>query len=65
MSRRRHQYYTCPYCGAHLDAGERCDCTADMKMSPGAATPKGTHQNNHVFILTQKGRQVNHEDDRN
>ena len=20
-------YHTCPYCGAHLDPGERCDCT--------------------------------------
>ncbi len=20
------QYKTCPYCGAHLDPGERCDC---------------------------------------
>lgn len=20
-------YYTCPYCGAHLDPGESCDCT--------------------------------------
>ena len=19
-------YHTCPYCGAHLDPGERCDC---------------------------------------
>lgn len=19
-------YRTCPYCGAHLDPGERCDC---------------------------------------
>lgn len=23
----KHTYYhTCPYCGAHLDPGERCDC---------------------------------------
>lgn len=21
------QYRTCPRCGAHLDHGERCDCT--------------------------------------
>lgn len=20
------QYRTCPYCGAHLDSGEKCDC---------------------------------------
>ena len=23
------QYKTCPYCGAHLDPGERCDCKTD------------------------------------
>lgn len=22
----RHPYRECPYCGAHLDAGEVCDC---------------------------------------
>ena len=26
------QYNTCPYCGAHLDPGERCDCP---RASPG------------------------------
>lgn len=26
----KHTYYTiCPYCGAHLDPGERCDCPRD------------------------------------
>lgn len=25
--RKRKFYYTCPLCGANLDAGERCDCT--------------------------------------
>ncbi|MCM1223749.1 MAG: hypothetical protein NC548_55790 [Lachnospiraceae bacterium] len=23
---RRAMYYTCPNCGANLDAGEKCDC---------------------------------------
>lgn len=23
---RRLQYYECPYCGSHLDYGEKCDC---------------------------------------
>ena len=24
---KKHPYFTtCPYCGAHLDPGERCDC---------------------------------------
>ena len=27
------QYRTCPYCGAHLDPGERCDCRADEKTA--------------------------------
>lgn len=26
------QYNTCPYCGANLDPGERCDCP---RASPG------------------------------
>lgn len=26
------QYRTCPYCGAHLDPGERCDCREDPVM---------------------------------
>lgn len=25
------QYQTCPYCGAHLDFGERCDCRDEKK----------------------------------
>ena len=29
------QYRTCPYCGANLDPGERCDCT--KKSAPDAA----------------------------
>lgn len=24
-------YRPCPYCGAHLDPGERCDCQAPAK----------------------------------
>lgn len=29
-------YKTCPYCGAHLDPGEHCDCTKERseKMNP-------------------------------
>ena len=31
-------YKTCPYCGAHLDPGEHCDCTKErsekMTISP-------------------------------
>lgn len=24
-------YRTCPYCGAHLDPGEKCDCNETQK----------------------------------
>ena len=24
------QFWTCPYCGANLDPGERCDCKQEM-----------------------------------
>lgn len=30
------EYRTCPYCGANLDPGERCDCT--KKSAPDADT---------------------------
>ena len=26
------QYYECPYCGAHLDPGEKCDCEEEREM---------------------------------
>lgn len=29
-------YHTCPYCGANLDPGERCDCRDEEKELPGA-----------------------------
>lgn len=36
----KHTYFTtCPYCGAHLDPGERCDCP---RTSPGGY-PYGNH----------------------
>lgn len=30
-------YWTCPYCGAHLDRGERCDCQNEEKEQEDAA----------------------------
>lgn len=27
-------YKTCPDCGSHLDAGERCDCKRDRETVP-------------------------------
>lgn len=32
-------YRECPFCGAHLDAGERCDCR-EPKRGPAAAEEK-------------------------
>lgn len=29
-------YRTCPYCGDHLDPGERCTCQDEKKTAPGA-----------------------------
>lgn len=26
-------YRTCPYCGAHLDPGERCDCQRESEAN--------------------------------
>lgn len=26
-------YHTCPYCGANLDPGERCDCQDELDTS--------------------------------
>lgn len=34
------QYKVCPYCGAHLDHGERCDCQAP-KSEPKRITTEG------------------------
>lgn len=31
-------YYTCPYCGANLDPGERCDCQDKQEEPAGTET---------------------------
>ena len=28
------QYRECPYCGSHLDPGERCDCRTTKEAAP-------------------------------
>ncbi len=34
-------YWECPYCGAHLDPGEICDCAQGQRNSrPGAANTR-------------------------
>ena len=30
-------YKVCPYCGAHLDPGERCDCKEQQEKRQSAA----------------------------
>ena len=32
-------YKTCTRCGAHLDAGERCDCRSHHRTAPEIAKP--------------------------
>jgi len=34
-------YRTCPYCGANLDPGERCDCRDNEKAAADAANIDG------------------------
>lgn len=35
-------YHTCPYCGANLDPGERCDCQKE-ESAPAAGTAKSAN----------------------
>lgn len=30
---KRMQYYECPYCGSHLDYGEKCDCRTQKEQT--------------------------------
>lgn len=36
-------YKICPYCGAHLDPGERCDCQ-DEENEPAGGNRTGSEQ---------------------
>ena len=31
---RSAQYKTCPFCGDHLDFGEKCDCQGQREVPP-------------------------------
>ncbi len=43
------KYEVCPYCGAHLDHGERCDCKKEGRVTAGTVnTPKAKDC---IFIL--------------
>lgn len=41
-------YHTCPYCGANLDPGERCDCRLDALVMP--PEPIDLTADHHVMI---------------
>ena len=46
-------YRVCPFCGAHLDPGERCDCQEKEEDRSGAANA-GTVQENTTAYTTRK-----------
>lgn len=35
------KYWTCPYCEAHLDHGERCSCREGKKEDGAEGAPSG------------------------
>lgn len=42
-------YWTCPYCGANLDPGEKCDCPeslGDIKKLPPGRRPQRQQRTN-------------------
>lgn len=47
----KHTYYsTCPICGANLDPGEKCTCTAERK---GSDTMNETDRNGYIDAITK------------
>lgn len=44
------KYVICPYCGAHLDFGEKYDCQKDSNKD----TKKNINAGAHAFINTKK-----------
>ena len=47
-------YNTCPYCEAHLDPGERCDCQDDLKQKKQTGRRHLADLLNHKKQLTTK-----------
>lgn len=43
-------YNVCPYCGANLDPGERCDCTETEKPPADAGTSTSGKANNNFAV---------------
>lgn len=47
----KHTYYsTCPICGANLDPGEKCTCTAERK---GGDTMYDTDRSGYIDAITK------------
>lgn len=51
-------YRECPNCGAHLDAGEPCDCAQKERDPRPAAEPEKPLQRMHLMVVC---REVNKE----
>ena len=53
-------YHVCPFCGANLDPGERCDCTEEKRMPPaGVEDPKTADNDYGVLSMAQNRRKSN------
>ena len=51
------KYEVCPYCGAHLDHGESCDCQKESGRVT-AVTVNTPKNKNSIFILPQISKSV-------
>jgi len=49
----------CPYCGAYLDACERCDCDEKEETASSGANTESGKQNKPDAILASNGGKIN------
>lgn len=49
-------YRKCPYCGANLDPGEKCDCNENA--APDVEDPEAAQVNDFTSILANKNEIV-------
>lgn len=54
-------YNICPYCGAHLDPGERCDCAGQEEPTPSDGTSAGGNEMNIFAVIQMNGRRKKRE----
>lgn len=54
-------FKVCPYCGAHLDCGERCDCQG-AKKETALLQQKRSHSNNPIASLADRSQEVKRAD---